>query len=107
MERFRRESRRLGVGALLCVGLVGSYEGFAELNDRLGPPLEHPAILYRSRPQTDPVGLLDAKLRSGSTRLRFEGPQGYLRSVLDALNVPVDSQVAVFSKTSQQLDHIN
>jgi hypothetical protein len=56
---------------------------------------------------SDPVGLLDDRLRQGLGQLEFEGPQGYLRSVLRALNVPVESQIAVFSKTSRQKDLIH
>ena len=39
--------------------------------------------------------------------LAFEGPRGYLKSVLDALDVPVASQTLVFSETSLQYEHIN
>lgn len=53
--------------------------------------LDHPAIQYGYAPVHDPVALLDpSKLKSD------------LRSVLDALHVPVESQIAVFSKTSLQ-----
>ena len=58
--------------------------------------LDHPAIHYGYAPVHDPVASLDTK------QLKFEGPSGYLRSVLDALHVPVESQIAVFSKTSLQ-----
>ena len=34
--------------------------------------------------------------------LRFEQGSEYLRSVLEALEIPLESQVAVFSKTSLQ-----
>lgn len=100
----RRRSARLCSASLLAIGLAATFHICnAGLNDRLGPALDHPAILYyRSRPVSDPVGLLNSKLRQGSAQLKFEGPQGYLRSVLQALNVPVESQVAVFSKNSQQ-----
>ena len=33
-------------------------------------------------------------------RLSFEGQRGYLRSVLAALRIPVESQLPVFSKRS-------
>jgi hypothetical protein len=53
--------------------------------------LDHPAIRYGYAPVHDPVASLDpGKLKSD------------LRSVLDALHVPVESQIAVFSKTSLQ-----
>jgi hypothetical protein len=77
-----------------------------ELNDRLGPARDHPAIQYRDGTLTDPATALNRKLDSGDARLDFEGPQGYLRSLLAALNVPIESQIAVFSKTSQQADRI-
>ena len=53
--------------------------------------LDHPAIRYGSAPVHDPVARLDpSKLKAD------------LRSVLEALDVPVESQIAVFSKTSLQ-----
>ncbi len=107
MGRSSRKFRGWRGRALLCAGLAAATMCLAELNDRLGPPLEHPAILYRSQPVSDPVGLLNDRLRQGLAQLAFEGPQGCLRSVLRALNVPVESQIAVFSKTSQQADRIH
>lgn len=61
----------------------------------------HSAIDYHRQP-TDPVGELAQKVADGSVRLRFEGKGGYLNSVLEALQVPVESQAMVFSKTSLQ-----
>jgi len=53
--------------------------------------LDNPAIQYGYAPVHDPVARLEAgKLKSD------------LRSVLDALHVPVESQISVFSKTSLQ-----
>ena len=91
------------VAALFCC-VCGGAQG--ELNDRLGPALDHPAIEYYRGPLRDPVSLLNAKLASGEARLQFDDPAGYLRSVLSALNVPVESQIAVFSKTSFQAPRI-
>jgi len=48
----------------------------------------------------------DQRIRQGNVQLRFEDRAGYLQSVLDALNIPVESQVAVFSKTSTQQERI-
>jgi hypothetical protein len=50
----------------------------------------------------DPVAELNRRLIAGQAHLKFENPHGYLRSVLDALQVPVESQMLVFSKTSGQ-----
>ena len=46
------------------------------------------------------VASLDEMLRTGRAQLRSEGRSGYLRSVLDQLNVPVESQVVTFSQVS-------
>ena len=57
--------------------------------------LDNPAIRYGYGPVQDPVAELDlSKLKPG--------PSGYLGSVLDALHIHVESQIAVFSKTSLQ-----
>jgi len=79
-----------------AVLVLGAVSALAQLSDTAGPPLDHPAINYGYAPVHDPVALLDP------SQLKFEGPSGYLRSVLAALNVPIESQIAVFSKTSLQ-----
>ena len=73
---------------LLAVLLAGSLYG-ADL-------LDHPAINYGKAPVHDAIASLDPR------SLKFEGSSGYLYSLLDALHVPVESQIAVFSKTSLQ-----
>ena len=81
--------------------LFGDFE-----NDPFPADMDHPAIQYSSRPASDPVAQLNAKLLSGTATLKFAGEQGYLRSVLAALNVPIESQLVVFSKTSVQMQRI-
>jgi hypothetical protein len=50
---------------------------------------------------------LNLKLQNGRAQLKFDEERaGYLRSVLQVLDVPVESQVAVFSKTSLQIERI-
>ena len=51
---------------------------------------------------TDPVTELSRKIAQGKTDLAFDSVYGYLPAVLKALNIPVESQMAVFSKTSVQ-----
>ena len=63
---------------------------------------EHPAIQYAERPAHDRVARLSESLAAGQTSLSFQKDSGYLRSVLDALRVPVESQLLVFSKTGIQ-----
>ena len=68
----------------------------------------HPAIKYESTEANDPVAVLNRRLQRGEVTLeKTADPSGYLRSVLKALNVPVESQVLVFSKTSFQAPRIN
>lgn len=70
--------------------------------ERLAVPLTHPAIEYGTRPRTDRVAQLHAQLRDGTATLDFDRQHGYLRALLQALNVPIESQTLVFSKTSLQ-----
>jgi hypothetical protein len=63
---------------------------------------EHPAIQYDTRPTHDPVARLNEALRGGVRTLAHEDGTGYLRSVLEALAVPTESQVLVFSKSGIQ-----
>lgn len=63
---------------------------------------EHPAIQYATRPARDRVATLSRALADGSANLAFDERSGYLRPVLDALHVPVESQLLVFSKTGIQ-----
>jgi hypothetical protein len=55
----------------------------------------------------DAVDALNNKLLQGQARLQFESGSGYLRSVLHALHIPLESQVLVFSKTSGQASLIS
>ena len=53
-------------------------------------------------PSIDRVAALNQTLAEHRRSLRREPQIGYLRSVLDAFNLPVDSQLLVFSKTGAQ-----
>ena len=67
----------------------------------------HPAIAYDTAPLDDAAARLNRRLADGSVTLSFEPGTGYLKSVLDAFAIPVDSQILVFSKTSFQAPRIN
>jgi hypothetical protein len=87
--------------ALVSVGVLATLAvAFAELGGMFSGGLQHPAIQYYTRPVTDPVYQLNRQIQDGTVRLKFDGPQGYLRSLLAALHVPIESQLVVFSKTS-------
>ena len=63
---------------------------------------DHAAIAYTTTPADDPVARLNERLRQGAATLAFDPDNGYLRAVLDALDVPAASQALVFSQTSFQ-----
>jgi len=70
-------------------------------------PFADAPINYRSENLSDPIAKLQKELDSGAVKLEYEPGRGYLRSVLDALRVPVSSQTLVFSKTSFQYPKIS
>ena len=91
---------------MLAVAIAGSAPLSGQKADEPWGVLdEHPSIAYASRPTTDRVAALNQALAAGSRSLRREPQSGYLASVLDALGVPVESQLLVFSKTGVQRAH--
>lgn len=65
--------------------------------------IDREPIDYHRAEATDPVARLQGRIDRGEVTLRFdEEGQGYLRSVLEYLGVPPESQALVFSKTSFQ-----
>jgi hypothetical protein len=62
----------------------------------------HPAIAYSGETARDPVAQLSRQMRDGQVVLQRSGTSGYLRSILDALHVPVESQIIVFNPDSVQ-----
>jgi hypothetical protein len=87
----------LAAGLMLSAPVV-----WAQFDESFDGSTDHPAIEYATRPVRDLVSELDRKVQAGTVQLKFDDRQGYLRSVLEALNVPVESQLVVFSKTSVQ-----
>lgn len=88
-----------------AVGLLALLGADAAVGQRGGvfrESRDHPAIRYTDGPRNDAVTALNETLQSGAVGLRFEPGAGYLRSLLEALEVPVESQVTVFSETSFQ-----
>jgi hypothetical protein len=67
---------------------------------------EQEPILYSKSEPDNHVSRLIAEIASGDTRLEYNAEFGYLRSLLAALDVPVSSQMLVFSKTSMQRQRI-
>lgn len=87
---------------MLCVAAWSSRPLRAQRGGMfLGSP-DDPAIAYASAPVSNVVDDLNRRLRDGSARLTFAGRGGYLASALDALTVPADSQLLLYSKASLQ-----
>lgn len=95
----------LGCVALACLA-PRSYAQIAVRNQGYVPFSDAP-IDYRSNDLNDPVSRLEHQLETGQAHLVYEPQHGYLRSVLQSLRVPVDSQTLVFSKTSFQYPKIS
>jgi hypothetical protein len=91
----------LAVSALYATAVI------AQRTDVFVASRDHPAIDYTKGPATDAVVDLNRRLREGSARLTYDDRTGYLRSVLEALKIPVESQVAVFAQNSFQGPLIN
>ena len=77
-------------------------QGSGQLETTFFDGASHPAIGYDTRPPDDPVARLARALDTGEARLEFESGSGYLRSLLRALDINADTQLAVFSRTSLQ-----
>jgi hypothetical protein len=85
----------------MMVGATAASMG--QLTERpLAGALTHPAIGYYTQPTHDLVSELTGHIEDGTARVPFDEATGYLRPVLDALHVPVESQMLVMSKTGVQ-----
>ncbi len=72
---------------------------------QVAPPVEsfpyrQPPVDYFGDDLADPVSKLRDQIETGNQRLEFEAGTGYLRSLLKALDIPLDSQMLVFAKNS-------
>ena len=99
------------VGAIvvvLTIGFAASLaSAWAQRPGAFGGARDHPAIAYSTAPVGDAVAALNRRLASGEARLSFDPDgSGYLRAVLDGLQVSVSSQMLAFAETSQQASKI-
>ena len=92
---------------VVLAGVVLSAAVTAQRRDAFVESRDHTAIAYSTAAPGDAVSALNGQLQSGAAQLRFDPVNGYLRSALDALKVPVESQALVFSQTSFQGSLIN
>jgi len=97
---------RVFAGVALALGCaVGLLAGQLDQQAFKGSR-DHPAIEYATRPLRDPVARLNREMNEGRIQLPFEPRSGFLRGVLRALDVPIESQIVAFSKTSLQSPRI-
>ena len=90
------------MGGLAVFVLALASVSSAQLGDSSFDQIAHPAIQYSTRPTHDLVTGLNSRIQSGDLQLAFDDRHGYLPALLKALEIPVESQIAVFSKTSTQ-----
>ena len=97
-------SVRLLAAAALLAALIPADSAAAPAPAAPAPQLpydtEYPTIPYATGETSDPVADLARRLESGEVTLAREGPSAYLAAVLRELDIPVSSQMLVFSKTS-------
>ena len=102
-----RSTTSIVTAALLLLGLIAVSSVSGQRGGAFRASRDHPAIQYTDGVVDNAIADLNRRLDEGSAALAFEGRSGYLRSVLDALELPVESQVLVFSPTSFQEDYID
>lgn len=68
---------------------------------------ERAPIEYSRSTPANCITRLQARLEQGELNLAYDKERGYLPALLEALRVPVESQMLVFSKTSFQLRRIS
>jgi hypothetical protein len=89
-------------GVIWIAVAAATLRAGGQLPDTFFDESSAPAVAYATKQPHDAIAQLNEKLAAGSTTLTYEPGSGYLRSVLSALDVPIESQLAVFSKTSVQ-----
>lgn len=88
---------RFAIGAFGFALCLLFFAGPASADD-----LDRPPINYRDAPSSDRVAALFDQIRAGKVKFEWEDEHGYLKSLLSHLDIPISSQVLVFSKTSLQ-----
>jgi hypothetical protein len=103
MRERRRLFDQLLASAAVVVACVTGVLTAGQVRDAWKGVLdEHPVIQYATRPTTDRVAKLGQALAANTRSLQRDPRSGYLRSLLEALDLSPDSQLLVFSKTGVQ-----
>lgn len=84
--------------ALMHLTVVCAARAQPADEDRL--PFRQSPIDYFGATTDEPVARLKTRLERGESRLEFDERRGYLTALLQALNVPAESQLLVFAKNA-------
>jgi len=107
-ERTHLSGRKFAIvaagaaAALLCALSLSLRGVSAQAGGLFLGSADDPAIQYSTAPPRNLVDDLNRRLQDGSARLTFDGRSGYLGSALQALNLPTNSQLLVYSQGSLQ-----
>jgi len=89
---------RMGIALMSALFLAGTAQAQFDF--------EREPINYNDADPENPISQLQQKLEDGEQQLQYSPRDGYLPSLLELLEVPVESQGLVFSKTSLQVRRI-
>ena len=92
----------IGVACVCAIAASSALRTEAQRGGMFQGSAEDPAIAYSTAPVNNVVDQLNRDLESAAATLTFDGRGGYLQSAIDALKLPVDSQLLVFSQASLQ-----
>ncbi len=92
---------QISISALVLVAL--SMSGFLRADESFDA---EPILYSKTNPQNR-VSIIRDRIKNGELNLNYSSEYGYLPALLDALEVPVESQMLVFSKTSMQMRRIS
>jgi len=111
MVKFNAKSDTLKLAVVGCVLITGwlslPVHGQIAVKNQGYVPFSEEPINYRSENLSDPVAVLQKRIDRGEVKLEYEPKHGYLKSVLENLAIPIDTQTLVFSKTSFQYKKIS
>ncbi len=100
---MRRAFRRSRKALLVCLGVLL----LPVAGSRAADPYESAPILYSSARPENVISRLQDRLDAGETPLEYDEQKGWLPSLLDVLQVPIESQMLVYSQTSLQRHRIS
>ena len=93
------------IGLFIAAG-VAAAQAIASLEGSYILPVDDRAIRYSDNGTRNAVAVLQKRIARKELSLGYDNTSGYLPALLNALDVPVTSQVLVFSKTSFQAARI-